>query len=172
MIFTLPIISEQEFNQMLNSNNYSKLNLSNNKMNILNHTILQKQIYRQTKNKNVKVRYNLHNFYQTKYKNIFNNKKYNNKINIINKKDIAKNKLSKFIKEKEEFKDKKPTKNSVYLHEIIEIIEQKESKFNSELIKSVINEYNIILFMYNVFRKCLLSILKNINSFINFFISY
>lgn len=171
MIFILPQISEQTFNQMLNSSNYRPLNFSNKNIIMMQHTNLAKQIQRKTKNTNVKI-LNLHllgkqNDFIFKNKKNINSELINKQIRKLNKKEIQNYKLEKFTRKKEDFMYKKPTKNLISLYEIIHMI--NDIKLRS--LTDIFSRIEIISFMYKIFQIIFSTITLDLNYMFRFFIS-
>lgn len=162
MIFILPLGNES-INKNINSVNV--LNFRKNEIIKLNYNNLKsKSRDKKYKKKINKLTNNQINSYN---KNIFK-KKIKKSINYIDKKDINFHKLDKFVKKKVVFKNKKPTKNLIYIDEII-----KKIKEDKNLIWVDISyNFNILSFLYQIISKIIETITLNINSFLNFFISY
>lgn len=162
MIFILPVVNES-INPSINSidvlnfrkNEIIKLNTNNFKLKRRDQKY-KKKINKLTNNK-----------ISSNHKNIFIQKSKKH-INYINKQDIDYHKLDKFIKKKVIFKNKKPTKNLIYIEEIIKKI--RESK--NLIWVDISYNYNILSFFYKIISKIIETINLNINSFLNFFISY
>ncbi|BCL65687.1 hypothetical protein IOLA_055 [uncultured bacterium] len=162
MIFILPVVNES-INPSINSidvlnfrkNEIIKLNTNNFKLKRRDQKY-KKKINKLTNNK-----------ISSNHKNIFIQKSKKH-INYINKQDIDYHKLDKFIKKKVIFKNKKPTKNLIYIEEIIKKI--RESK--NLIWVDISYNYNILSFFYQIISKIIETINLNINSFLNFFISY
>lgn len=169
MIFTLPQISEQTFNQMLNSGDYRQLNFSNKDIVMLKHTNLLKTIQRKTKNINVKT-YNLHllqkqNDIKLK-KQKAANKTVNRQIKKLESKELQNYKLEKFTRKKEDFVYKKPTKNLISLNDIINMLSDLKYKFLTD----ILSQFEIISFIHRIFQILFSTVTLDFNSIFKFFI--